>query len=98
MIDLEETFSTPPMHVISTNAETWSGNEMLDRVRSFLQARAEGINMGGDIEVMKAVDKIVQNEACAVNVHPAYKLGDHDKRLEKRLPKFGSGPEGPFGA
>lgn len=36
--------------------------EMLDRVRSSLRSRAEGINMGGDIEVMEAVDKIVKRE------------------------------------
>ncbi len=36
--------------------------QMLDRVRASLNARAEGRNEGGDSEVMKAVDKIVDKE------------------------------------
>lgn len=38
------------------------GQVMLDRIRGTLQARAEGRNEGGDIEVMKAVDAIVARE------------------------------------
>lgn len=36
-----------------------TGNEMLDSIRATLWARAEGSNIGGDIEVMKAVDAIL---------------------------------------
>lgn len=41
---------------------TWSGREMLERVRQSLQARLEGRNEGGDVEVMRLVDEIVEKE------------------------------------
>lgn len=38
------------------------GGAMLDAVRQSLKARADGIEAGGDIEVMQAVDRIVERE------------------------------------
>jgi hypothetical protein len=43
----------------------WDGIEMLDRIRQSLQARLEGRNEGGDIEVMRLVDEIVEAEIAS---------------------------------
>lgn len=46
------------------------GDKMLDRIVATLESRADGINMGGDIRVMRAVDQIVQREAAPVPLAP----------------------------
>lgn len=40
-----------------------TADAMLRLIRGSLNSRAEGINAGGDIEIMKAVDAIVKREA-----------------------------------
>jgi hypothetical protein len=41
----------------------WEGEaDMLKRIRQSLQARLDGRNEGGDIEVMRLVDEIVKKE------------------------------------
>lgn len=41
-------------------------SHMLERIRASLQARAQGCNVGGDIEVMNIVDAIVKKEAATI--------------------------------
>ena len=38
------------------------GTEMLLRIRASLQARLDGVNLGGDSEVMRLVDELIKKE------------------------------------
>lgn len=54
---------------ITRITEEDNGSTILDRIRQSLQARLEGRNEGGDIEVMRLVDEIVKKEGL---IDPKY--------------------------
>lgn len=51
----------------------WASQMMLNRIRASLQARLEGRNEGGDIEVMRLVDELVEQ-----GQRRGYARGMHD--------------------
>jgi len=73
-------------------------SEAIKRIRASLQARAEGRNEGGDVEIMRSVDAIVlrarikglyEAAAIAASVIPSMlirsKIGERIAQLEKEL-------------
>jgi hypothetical protein len=46
------------------SASPMNGTEMLDSILGTLLSRAEGVNTGGDINIMKTVDRIVKRESA----------------------------------
>jgi hypothetical protein len=62
---------------VTTVCQTDEGGEMLDRIVATLESRAEGVNTGGDIHVMQAVDKIIARET-ALEYTRGEKLGRKD--------------------
>jgi hypothetical protein len=46
------------------SASPMSGTEMLNSILGTLLSRAEGVNTGGDINIMKTVDRIVKRESA----------------------------------
>jgi hypothetical protein len=64
-------------HAPNMKPETeWSSDAsmLVGRIRESLQARLEGRNEGGDIEVMRLVDEIVEKEgsSCCSNCNPGW--------------------------